>query len=125
MNEELEEKYEMVNEPSHYGKYGKQTVDIMDDIWKPFLTAMWCKMTAFKYRMRMGEKPENPIQQEIDKENKYLKMYENYKKEWKEMDYFPYEWLDDDFKEFISKIRKNDEPIKIPTYGGGRTILKG
>ena len=78
MNEELEEKYEMVNEPSHYGKYGKQTVDIMDDIWKPFLTAMWCKMTAFKYRMRMGEKPENPIQQEIDKEIKYLKMYVNY-----------------------------------------------
>ena len=109
-------KYEMVNEPSHYGKYGQQTVDIMNSIWKPFITSMWCKMTAFKYRMRMGEKPENPIQQEIDKENKYLAMYEKYKKEWLSMDYFPYEWLDDDFKAFLNKIRKSDgTKITIPT----------
>ena len=102
------EDYEMVNEPSHYGKYGQQTVDIMNSIWKPFLISMWCKITAFKYRMRLGEKPDNPIEQELDKENKYLSMYEKYKKMWTGMETIPYDWLDDDFKLFLEKIHFSD-----------------
>ena len=26
-------------------------------------TATWCEMTAFKYRMRVGTKPDNPVEQ--------------------------------------------------------------
>lgn len=31
-------------------------------------TATWCEMTAFKYRMRVGTKPDNPVEQDLDKE---------------------------------------------------------
>ena len=35
-------------------------------------TALWCEMTALKYRMRMGTKEDNPIEQDLAKEKWYL-----------------------------------------------------
>lgn len=35
-------------------------------------TATFCEMNAFKYRMRMGAKPENSIEQDLKKEFWYL-----------------------------------------------------
>lgn len=35
-------------------------------------TATWCEMTDFKYRMRVGTKPDNPVEQALDKERWYL-----------------------------------------------------
>lgn len=35
-------------------------------------TAKWCEMTALKYRMRMGTKDNNPIEQDLAKESWYL-----------------------------------------------------
>ena len=66
-------KYEMVNHPSHYNNYSMEVIDMMRNIWGTDNTALWCEMTAFKYRMRMGTKPENPIKQDLDKESWYLK----------------------------------------------------
>lgn len=66
------QEYEMVNHPKHYNLYEKEVIDMMVDIWGLDNTATWCEMTAFKYRMRMGTKPENPIQQDLDKEKWYL-----------------------------------------------------
>lgn len=65
--------YEMVNHPSHYNNYSMEVIDMMKNIWGAENTALWCEMTAFKYRMRMGTKPENPIKQDLEKEAWYLK----------------------------------------------------
>ena len=37
-----------------------------------FYTFSNCEMTALKYRMRLGLKPENPIEQDLEKEKWYL-----------------------------------------------------
>lgn len=64
--------YEMVNHPTHYNLYGKEVIDMMVDIWGREDVAKWCEITAFKYRMRMGTKPDNTIQQDLKKEQWYL-----------------------------------------------------
>lgn len=67
--------YEYVNHPTHYNKYDVEVIDMMEKIWGTEQTAIWCKLTAFKYRMRIGLKPDNSVQQDIDKENWYLDKY--------------------------------------------------
>lgn len=42
-------------------------------IWGKEKVADWCEITAFKYRMRMGTKPDNSIEQDLKKEQWYLK----------------------------------------------------
>lgn len=66
------EKYEYVNHPSHYNNYNIEVIEMMERIWGPKLTSIWCLMTAFKYRMRMGTKPNNSIEQDLAKEKWYL-----------------------------------------------------
>ena len=66
---EKEEK-EMVNHPSHYNQYPKETIDMMVDIFGKYAVRQWCVMTAFKYRMRMGLKDD--IEQDFNKEQWYL-----------------------------------------------------
>ena len=67
-------KYEMVNSPDHYNLYSVECIDMMVKIWGAEVAAMWCEMTAFKYRMRMGLKPDNPVEQDLAKERWYLEM---------------------------------------------------
>ena len=64
--------YEMVNHPSHYNQYDIEVIDMIIKIWGPEAAALWCDITAFKYRMRMGTKPGNSIEQDIKKEQWYL-----------------------------------------------------
>jgi len=64
--------YEFVNHPSHYNEWSYEVIDMMEKIYGTELTAMWCEITAYKYAMRMGFKPTDSIQQEIDKRNWYL-----------------------------------------------------
>ena len=61
---------EMVNHPSHYNQYPKETIDMMVDIFGKYAVRQWCVMTAFKYRMRMGLKDD--IEQDFNKEQWYL-----------------------------------------------------
>lgn len=61
-----------VSHPAHYNQYEKETIDMMEDIWGPETVRQWCIMTAFKYRMRMGHKSGNSIQQDFEKEQWYL-----------------------------------------------------
>ena len=68
-----DEKYEMVDHPSHYNNYDKEVIDIIEVIWGTQLAAVWCEITAFKYRMRMGTKPTSPISEDLKKETWYLK----------------------------------------------------
>lgn len=64
--------YEMVNHPTHYNNYDKEVIDMIESIWGTYLAKMWCYITAFKYRMRMGTKPGNSIDQDLKKEKWYL-----------------------------------------------------
>lgn len=80
--------YEMVNHPKHYNNYDVEVVDMMEKIWGTKATMDWCKMTAYKYRMRMGTKPgenETPeamktkLLEDFNKEQWYLKKAEELK----------------------------------------------
>lgn len=66
--------YEHVNHPSHYNNYSVEVIEMMLRIYGREATALWCEMTAFKYRMRLGNKPDNPIDQDLAKERWYLEM---------------------------------------------------
>lgn len=65
-------KYEHVNHPNHYNNYSIEVIDMMKAIWGTDNLITFCEMNAFKYRMRLGTKPNNSIEQDINKEKWYL-----------------------------------------------------
>lgn len=67
------EKYEMVQHPHHYNTYSVEVIDMFEKIYGPERVADWCEITALKYRLRMGTKPDNSIKQDLEKEEWYLK----------------------------------------------------
>lgn len=69
-------KYEKVNHPKHYNKYGIEVIDMMVRIFGKEATINFCRLAAFKYRMRMGLKPGETIAEEEEKEEWYLKKAE-------------------------------------------------
>lgn len=80
-NAPKEDNYEMVNHPQHYNNYDVEVVDMMEKIWGTKATMEWCKMTAYKYRMRMGTKPaeddtreamQKKLMEDFNKEQWYL-----------------------------------------------------
>lgn len=58
--------------PSHYNQYSVEVIEMMRRIYGDDKVSIWCELTAFKYRMRMGLKEDNPIEQDLAKENFYL-----------------------------------------------------
>jgi len=68
----MENSYEHVNHPSHYNTFSKEVIDMMVDIWGVENTITFCEMNAFKYKMRLGSKPGQPIEQDLKKANWYL-----------------------------------------------------
>lgn len=64
--------YEHVNHPNHYNTFGKEVIDMMIDIWGIEKTIAFCEMNAFKYKMRIGDKPNQPLDQDIGKAKWYL-----------------------------------------------------
>lgn len=67
------DEYEMVDHPQHYNNYDYEVIDMMRKIYGDEKTAIFCELNAFKYRMRMGAKPTSPIQEDLKKEQWYLK----------------------------------------------------
>ena len=86
-----EDNYEMVNHPQHYNNYDVEVVDMMEKIWGMKATMEWCKMTAYKYRMRMGTKPA----EDDTKEAMQKKLMEDFNKE---------QWYLEKAKELKSKL---------------------
>lgn len=68
----MEESYEKVNHPIHYNRYSVEAVEMARRIWGDEALKTAAEITAFFYRMRMGLKPENPIEQELEKEEFWL-----------------------------------------------------
>ena len=62
--------YDYVN-PSHYTGKPIEVIEMMVRVWGPEAVSLYCDINAFKYRMRMGEKPNQPIEQELAKARWY------------------------------------------------------
>lgn len=58
--------------PSHYDAYDIQVIDMMERIFGMEETAIFCKLNAFKYRMRMGLKEGEDMIDDLTKEKYYL-----------------------------------------------------
>lgn len=65
--------------PNHYNNYSVEVLDMMRRIWGDDKVAIFCELNAFKYRMRMGLKEGNPIEQDLAKEKFYLDYAKNIK----------------------------------------------
>ena len=68
---------EMVNHPGHYNNYDIEVIDMMEKIWGTKMVAEWCLLTSYKYRMRMGTKPGETFQRDLEKERWYLNKYQD------------------------------------------------
>ena len=65
------EEYDFVN-PKHYQEFSIEVIDMMAAIWGKEKTATHCEMCAFKYKLRAGSKPDQPIERDLDKAAWYL-----------------------------------------------------
>ena len=64
--------YEEVNHPKHYNNYDVEVIDMMERVFGKEATATFCKLNAFKYRMRAGTKPNQSAEKDLNKEKWYL-----------------------------------------------------
>ena len=58
--------------PNHYKSYSKETIQMMVDVFGVQAVINHCECNAFKYRMRMGNKPNESISDDLKKERWYL-----------------------------------------------------
>ena len=65
------EEYDFVN-PKHYQEFSIEVIDMMAAIWGKEATALHCEMCAFKYKLRAGSKPDQPIERDLEKAAWYL-----------------------------------------------------
>ena len=68
--------YDYIN-PDHYQTMELQPWEMMLKIWGKDKFIAFCEMNAFKYRMRLGSKPDQPIERDLEK----AKWYEDKAKE--------------------------------------------
>lgn len=62
--------YDFVN-PNHYKSFEKETWEMIVDIWGVDAFIKHCEMSAFKYRQRLGNKPDQPIERDLEKARWY------------------------------------------------------
>jgi len=67
----IHQEYDMVN-PNHYKQGDKETWEQMLEIWGKDAFIKHCEITAFKYIQRLGKKPNNSIEQDLEKARWYL-----------------------------------------------------
>ena len=66
----INKEYDNIN-PNHYKQGNKEVIEMMELIWGKEALITYCEMNAFKYRMRLGNKPNQPIEQELEKAKWY------------------------------------------------------
>ena len=76
----MEEGYEEVNHPQHYNNYDVEVIDMMERVFGREATITFCKLNAFKYRMRAGTKPGQSADKDLNKERWYLDKKEELEK---------------------------------------------
>lgn len=66
-------KFDMVKCPAYYHSYNIETLEMMERIWGIEAVISYCKLSAFKYRMRLGLKAgNNSLEKDMKKEQWYL-----------------------------------------------------
>jgi hypothetical protein len=60
------EEYDFVN-PEHYKQGSMEVIDMMKLLWGTEALILHCEMTEFKYRMRLGRKPDQPTDRDLQK----------------------------------------------------------
>ena len=70
--ERIKAKEEKVNHPNYYNRYSVEVVEMARRIWGDEAMKTAAEITAFIYRMRAGIKPDNPIEQDLAKEEFWL-----------------------------------------------------
>lgn len=63
---------EQVNHPDHYNDYDVEVIEMMERIFGHEAVINFCRLNAFKYRMRAGHKDGNSLEQDLKKERWYL-----------------------------------------------------
>ena len=58
--------YDFIN-PNHYKQGSKEVIEMMQDIWGKEKLIAYCEMNSFKYRMRLGLKPEQSVERDLEK----------------------------------------------------------
>lgn len=75
----MEKEYEYVNHPSHYCKEGKkECIVLMEFLFGRYWTAIFCILSAFKYKYRAGSKPNESNERDKGKIDWYLKRANGY-----------------------------------------------
>lgn len=70
--EERKREEEKVNHPNYYNRYSVEVIEMARRIWGDEAMKTAAEITAFIYRMRAGVKPDNPIEQDLAKEEFWL-----------------------------------------------------
>jgi hypothetical protein len=58
--------YDFVN-PEHYKRGSVEVIDMMKLLWGTEALIAHCEMSEFKYRMRLGRKPDQPTDRDLQK----------------------------------------------------------
>jgi len=66
----MEREYDFIN-PNHYKNGTKEVWEMMVNIWGVEAYIYHCEMCAFKYRQRLGSKPDQPIERDLQKAQWY------------------------------------------------------
>jgi hypothetical protein len=73
-----EPKKEQVNHPDHYNDYDVEVIEMMERVFGHEAVINFCRLNAFKYRMRAGHKDGNSLEQDLKKERWYLDYIKNH-----------------------------------------------
>ena len=72
LNKDLKKDSEDFIRPSYYKGYSVEVIDMMVSVYGSDAVASFCEINAFKYRMRVGSKPGQSIEDDLKKEKWYL-----------------------------------------------------
>lgn len=70
----MDKQYDSKGNAKHYATDRINDIVKMERIWGTYETMVWCEITSFKYRMRIGKKPGQPLEQELIKAGWYADM---------------------------------------------------
>lgn len=72
--------YNYTKSPNHYKNGDKEVWEMMIDLFGIEAFLNFCRLNSFKYRMRAGQKPNEPIERDIEKALWYEEKYNHFQK---------------------------------------------
>ena len=88
------ENYEEVDHPKHYNNSSVEVLEMMKRIWGQEAVLVFCELNAFKYRMRMGNKPGTTAVKDLKKAKYYERICSEITNNKKEPNIIHYEVVD-------------------------------